>query len=267
MNTKGISIEAQPVFVVSDIHGHAEELDKLLEYWNKEEELLVFLGDYCDRGEDSYGVFRMVKELVDAGNAVAIGGNHEELFISFLDAPTTESDVFFGNGGVKTIKSFYPSSENPTREHTPEEWAEKLQNDFPEIIAFIRELPFYVEMDDWLFVHAGINPFLSDWKETSGMHFRWIREMFYMRKNETGKRIMFGHTPIQLLPRTNMRAPIWTSKDATLIGIDGGMGSNRLLNGIRIQENEIQEVVTQIYDDGAVVYEKEDLAEEKEMSI
>ena len=258
MRERGIVIPGQNVFVTSDIHGHQNELTELLKNWNPDNELLLFLGDYCDRGVDSHGAFLTVKNLVEKGQALAIGGNHEEMFLSFLDYPETEWEVFYGNGGEKTIQSFYPESLTPRLQHTPEGWANKIKRDFADIVAFLRELPFYIEMEDWLFVHAGINPFQINWKDTSGMHFRWIREMFYLRKNETGKRIMFGHTPIPLLPYGE-GLPIWTNNDQTLFGIDGGMGSNRVLNGIRIQNGEIQELVAQMYQDEAIVVSKENL--------
>ena len=258
MKERGIAIPMQNVLVTSDIHGHNEELNGLLSKWEPEKELLLFLGDYCDRGDDSHGVFQTVKRLVEAGQAVAIGGNHEELFLSFLDYPETESDSFYANGGVKTIKSFYPESERPQFEKTPEQWAELIKQDFAELVDFIRELPFYIEMGDWLFVHAGVNPFQIDWKSTSDIDFRWIRERFYLRKNETGKRIMFGHTPIPILPY-GAGLPIWTNRDQTLFGIDGGMGSNIILNGIRIENGEIKELVAQLYQDEAIVVDKENL--------
>lgn len=258
MTEHGIVLPLQDVFVISDIHGHNKELTHLLTHWNPEKELVLFLGDFCDRGVDSHGAFLTVKKMVEAGQAVAIGGNHEEMFLTFLDEPETEWEVFYGNGGDKTIQSFYPESTSPRFEKSPEQWAALIKQDFPEIVAFLRDLPFYIEMEDWLFVHAGINPFASHWKKTSGAHYRWIREMFYMRKNETGKRIMFGHTPIANLPYGN-GMPLWTNNDQTLFGIDGGMGANRILNGVRIHKGEIIELVAQLYNDDAIVVEKENL--------
>ena len=266
MGERGIKIPKQAIFVISDIHGHSEELNGLLDKWNPKKELLLFLGDYCDRGDESLKTFRTVKDLVDSGKAIAISGNHEQLFLAFLDEPETEWEVFYGNGGSETIKSFYPDVVNPIFSKTPEQWAEMIKKDFVELIAFIRDLPLYIEMEDWLFVHAGINPYLKDWRDTSSMHFRWIREMFYLRKNETGKRIMFGHTPIPHLPHGN-GLPMWVNNDQTLFGIDGGMGSNRLLNGVRIQDGEILEMVVQLYQDKSIVVSKENLFKRESLIV
>lgn len=48
----------EKVFVIGDIHGSFDLLEKLLTYWNPEEEQLVFLGDYIDRGPDSLKVLK-----------------------------------------------------------------------------------------------------------------------------------------------------------------------------------------------------------------
>lgn len=266
MRERGISIPEQAVFVVSDIHGHNKELGGLLDNWNPEKELILFLGDYCDRGKESLETFETVKGLVEAGKAIAIGGNHEQLLLAFLDEPETEWQVFFGNGGTETIRSFYPDITDSIFSKSPEQWAEMIKKDFVELISFIRNLPFYIEMGDWLFVHAGINPFLHDWRDTSAMHFRWIREMFYLQKNETEKRIMFGHTPIHHLPH-GKGLPIWVNNDQTLFGIDGGMGSNRLLNGVRIQNGEILEVVVQNCESASIVVGKENLFEKESLIV
>lgn len=258
MDERGIMIPNQNLFITSDIHGHDEELQSLLKNWNPDNERLLFLGDYCDRGVDSAGAFSTVQKLVESGQALAIGGNHEDLFLSFLDSPNTEFQVFYGNGGNKTIASLYPGVMSPEFLRTPEQWAEMIKRDYADLIQFLKGLPFYIEMEDWLFVHAGVNQHHFDWRETSDTHLRWIREMFYLQENETGKRIMFGHTPIPLLPN-GKGMPIWTNKEETIFGIDGGMGSNKRLNGVRIQDGEIKELVVQPYQSDSFVVDKANL--------
>lgn len=71
---------------IGDIHGHINELKKLLTKLGYEsiegvyqhpERTAFFLGDYIDRGPDSPGVVNLVRAMVDAGHAKAIMGNHE----------------------------------------------------------------------------------------------------------------------------------------------------------------------------------------------
>ena len=73
-----------PVDVVGDVHGHLAALRKLMDRLGYDEEgghpegrRLVFVGDLVDRGEDSPGVIRLVRAMVEAGRAQCVLGNHE----------------------------------------------------------------------------------------------------------------------------------------------------------------------------------------------
>ncbi len=73
-----------PVDVVADVHGEAEALKNLMEHLGYAPDgrhsagrRLVFLGDLVDRGPDSPAVLRLVSELVFAGRAQCVLGNHE----------------------------------------------------------------------------------------------------------------------------------------------------------------------------------------------
>ena len=73
--------------IIGDIHGHADALEKLLQklgytlsngiYRHPEKRNVIFLGDYIDRGPKIRETLHIVKNMCDAGNAVAIMGNHE----------------------------------------------------------------------------------------------------------------------------------------------------------------------------------------------
>ena len=73
---------------IGDIHGHADELEALLGrlgYKDMESHygghpngnMVVFLGDYIDRGPKIRRVLEIVRAMTDAGEAFAILGNHE----------------------------------------------------------------------------------------------------------------------------------------------------------------------------------------------
>src|SRR5688572_19891843 len=78
--------------IIGDIHGYADELIDLLEKLNYSikngvyshpERKIIFLGDYIDRGPEIRKTLRIVKDMVDAGNALAIMGNHEYNAIAY----------------------------------------------------------------------------------------------------------------------------------------------------------------------------------------
>lgn len=217
----------QDVFVVSDVHGHYDELVELMRYHKNE--LVIFIGDLIDKGYQSKEVLQYVMELVRKNKAIAIKGNHEELFLDFLEQPLLAKSYMLGIG-YKTIQSLLGVSPN---EGTDAEYiAENIKEKYPEIIYFLQTLPAYIEMDNYLFVHAGINPALLHWSHTKESDMRWIREEFYRVPNNTGKVIIFGHTPTYLL-RNNEDASIWESGDG-YIGIDGGIGNEKQLNALNI---------------------------------
>lgn len=68
------------VGVVGDLHGDYKALQALLKKVDLDSDLLVFLGDYADRGPDGVEVIRTVKalKLQHPGNVVALMGNHED---------------------------------------------------------------------------------------------------------------------------------------------------------------------------------------------
>lgn len=224
------------LFVIGDIHGKVEHLKTLLSYWNPDKEQLVFLGDLIDRGDSSFDVILLARELQQKYGAVVIGGNHEDLFLSWLDSPDTEADLYYPQGGRETIHSFF--DQQITFMKYPSDIANLLRKQFPDIIQFLRSLPNYYEYDDFLMVHAGVNLLLSDWKNTSHNDFRWIRGSFHYLKNETGKIILFGHTPTKMLNFDQSYEP-WISPCRTKIGIDGGAVFGGYLHGVCINRDKV----------------------------
>ena len=73
-----------PLDIIGDVHGERDALNALIERLgftrdgrHAQGRRLVFVGDLVDRGEDSPAVVERVAELVDAGRAQCVLGNHE----------------------------------------------------------------------------------------------------------------------------------------------------------------------------------------------
>jgi serine/threonine protein phosphatase 1 len=82
------------VIAIGDIHGRRDLLDQLLaniaaQPANKDDNnALVFLGDYIDRGPDSKGVVDRLLTLDMPGwDAIFLRGNHEQAILDFLRDP------------------------------------------------------------------------------------------------------------------------------------------------------------------------------------
>lgn len=225
------------IFAVGDVHGEIRQLEKLLEKWHPAEQQLLFIGDLGDRGENPKECFQLVKHLVEEEGAICLRGNHEENFLLFLDEPDLYAANFAMNGGYKTLQTLLGQSAIDT--HSPKEVARLVEEQYPDLLRFIKSLPLYWESGKYLFVHAGVDLGLPDWHDTDPQDFIWIREPFHRGKNRTGKVIVFGHTPTFLLHGDMQDSSIWQQDDK--IGIDGGAVYGGTLHGLVFGPEGIKE--------------------------
>lgn len=221
-------------FVLSDIHGELAKFKELLQYWKPNEENLVILGDLIDRGEHSLEIVQLAMDLKNTYNeqVVVLKGNHEDMLSIFLSEKDYETgDWYFNNGGNRTCESFTHHS-FPLYFHSYEERANKMLQVSNKEIQFLKQLPLHCEFGDTLFVHAGINPHLNDWRKSVEKDFLWTRG-HWNHPNEIGKTIIFGHTPVRHIHDSD---EVWVSKCKSYIGIDGGAVFKGQLNGIVIDK-------------------------------
>lgn len=175
-----MSVVLKRQIAVGDIHGCFDLLKALIEEiigFSPGEDMLVFLGDYIDRG-------RKVKEVVDYVTAlrnkypdavILLKGNHEEMAYKALKTGDVEENMMYWllNKGDSTILSFDGISQ--TRE---------------QLIPFIESLRIYYETDTHIFVHAGI-PYGKDLATATSEELLWDRTFAYAGK----KTLVVGHTP------------------------------------------------------------------------
>lgn len=228
------------ILVISDIHGCFHEFKELLSLakYDSSVDQLILLGDYMDRGKNSKEVIYFVKELVEKHGAVAIKGNHDQMFCNWLADPIGEKERYFRNGAFETIQSFLDESCNHPAEEdsTYQEWAQKIEETHKEIVSFIENLPYFYETDDFIFVHAGINPEHDDWKKTSNHELIWIRDPFLQVNHSFSRTIIHGHTPAIYL---HEKADVYYGNKK--IGIDGACVYGHQLNCLEIKDGMFKE--------------------------
>ncbi len=177
------------LLVMGDLHGQFEKMQLVLSLcdYSPEHDRLVFLGDYVDRGPDSRRVVAEVLRLTQLG-AIALYGNHENLMYRALqnrkrrNLNPDDLEQWFANGGETTLDSY--------RAHT---------DTLDEHLAFLTDLPRWVELDGYLFVHAGIRPGKTI-EQQEPHDLLWIREDYIL--NYHGPQdVVTGHTPVQYLKR------------------------------------------------------------------
>ena len=199
---KASALEARRVFAIGDIHGCSDLLTGLLGAISQETAadetppLLVFLGDYVDRGPGSRQVVEQLLELrSQAPDARFLCGNHEEAMLHFLN-DLEAGMAWTGYGGKATMQSY--GVEPPRDETDLDAWRathQALKAAIPEShMRFLWGLENMVELGDYLFVHAGVHPD----RPLNAQHtkdLRWIREPFLSDSRRLGKVIVHGHTP------------------------------------------------------------------------
>jgi serine/threonine protein phosphatase 1 len=101
--------DGKPIhYFIGDIHGHCDKLVSLIETVEAlmgDDDALVFLGDYIDRGESSYEVIEYLIHLSRKHKTVFLKGNHEDMMLRYLQGEDLR-DMYLVNGGERTIESY-----------------------------------------------------------------------------------------------------------------------------------------------------------------
>lgn len=217
--------------VTSDIHGCYLEFNELLKKANYSpfNDKLILLGDYVDRGPFSKKVIAQLIGMTMNG-VVALRGNHDQMFLDALDG--IDDTTFIYNGGMSTIESY--TGETLLDMVAYEEAKEYIIKNYAHHIRFLRNLPYYHEDDDHIYVHAGLNPFYNDfdWTTQKVDNFLWIRELFLNNATSVSKTIIHGHTPT---PNFQETGDIIFSDGK--INIDGGGVFGDQFNLLAIEED------------------------------
>ncbi|WP_265570911.1 metallophosphoesterase family protein [Sphingomicrobium nitratireducens] len=187
------------VYAIGDIHGHHEELGRLLGKIGKDAERrdaethLVFLGDYIDRGPDSAGVLdRLVARDLPCDRHHFLMGNHESSLLAITDYGAATGANWLGFGGFETLESYGLKRKKLLKKGG--NLAEIIRDTLPEAhLDFLRGLRLKLEIDDYLFVHAGVRPGV-DLDAQDPRDLLWIRDDFISSRRYHGKVIVHGHT-------------------------------------------------------------------------
>ena len=194
------------VYVIGDIHGCLDLLDQLHKMVQADaaahpakRNVLIHLGDYVDRGPDSFGVVERLITLSFGGfETINLKGNHEDFLLRFLSEESAESsvlDVWYMNGCAETLLSYGIDIHGRT------DWnieADTIREQFRKAIPhshidFYKTLNLRHIIGDYLFVHAGIQPDMPLDQQKEG-DLLWIRDTFIMHPGPFAKVVVHGHT-------------------------------------------------------------------------
>jgi len=190
------------IYVVGDIHGRVDLLSRLhgqilddVQSSTQNRHVVVYLGDYVDRGEKSKTVIDVfLDEPLDGFETVFLKGNHEEMMLGFLENAAVGA-MWLYNGGDATAYSYGVRMDSPSiTDHRYFEMQQALRDKLPDRhLAFLRDLNLYHIEGGYLFVHAGVQPGIPIENQTS-QDLLWIREEFIASPADHGHCVVHGHT-------------------------------------------------------------------------
>jgi serine/threonine protein phosphatase 1 len=217
------------VYAVGDIHGELECLEVLMgridahaQQVREEfglEPVVVFLGDYVDRGRNSRAVLDLLIGLEggDGGRRRHrfLKGNHEEAMLDFLRRPA-EGAPWLRFGGVETLASYGIRTSvglsDPVR---LADLSRRLATALPPShLAFLEGLETMVLLGDYAFVHAGIRPGVP-FERQAPDDLLWIRDAFLASGRDHGKVVVHGHTIVEKVQFLDNRIAVDTGAYAT----------------------------------------------------
>lgn len=132
---------------IGDVHGCWTALKTLLDFASVgDDDVLVMLGDYVDRGPQSCDVVEWLASRKGRGEVVALRGNHEVMMLAARDRGGKYKDWLEVGGGA-TLASYSPFEDDG-----------KLSDVWDSHWRFLENgLRPYYETETHIFVHAGLD--------------------------------------------------------------------------------------------------------------
>ena len=159
----------QPYDIIGDIHGYADVLESLLRKLGYEKpdgvwrhaagRKVIFLGDFIDRGPSIPRTLKTVKAMADAGEALAIMGNHEYNALLY-HTPAK-------NGGW--LRPRVPKNVNQHSATLAQFWDHR--DEWEGYLAWFATLPLWLDLGGLRAVHANWHERLvanSEWQILNG---------------------------------------------------------------------------------------------------
>ncbi|MBI1217015.1 MAG: serine/threonine protein phosphatase [Rhodobacteraceae bacterium] len=230
----------QPLYVIGDIHGRIDLLDRLLEKIEDDagalvaempgaDPRLIFVGDYIDRGDHSRAVLERVYHLHKEGDGrvICLQGNHEKLMLDFIDIPE-KGPRWLRHGGLQTLMSL--GLGGALAEGMDADELIALSRDVHRVLPdgvedWLRDLPLSWQSGSVWTVHAGADP-TKPMAEQASRVLLWGHRDFDTVPRSDGAWVVHGHTVVDAAIAAEGRISIDTGGVYT-----GRLSAARILPG------------------------------------
>jgi serine/threonine protein phosphatase 1 len=228
------------IYVVGDLHGRYDLMKAALAGIVQDQAeaargrlpMLIFLGDYVDRGPDSAKVLQALVWLRRRGAFALrlLKGNHEQGLLAFLEDPA-RGGAWLEYGGAQTLAAY--GVDPPGAADGPESAArarDALLDQMPAShLQLLGDLELMAVVGDYGFVHAGVRPDRPLAAQTEA-DLLWIREGFLDAPGPFDRIIVHGHTWLGETPQVLEHR----------IGLDTGAYATGTLTVARLDEGAMQ---------------------------
>ncbi len=222
------------IFGIGDIHGGLKALVQVLNKIEvKDEDTLVFMGDYVDGWSESAQVIQFLMELSQNIKCVFIRGNHDVWCENWLRTADV-NPIWYLHGGKETIASYERYSETDKKKH----------------LEFFESMSLHhLDDENRLFVHAGFTSMHGVEKEVYKETFYFDRTLWemastlnsdiaedsplYPKRLKHYKEIYIGHTPTT---NFNVDMPM---QAASVWNIDTGAAFKGKLSAMNLETKEV----------------------------
>jgi serine/threonine protein phosphatase 1 len=203
---------------------------------------LIFLGDYVDGWSESAPLMDYLIELNETHNCVFIKGNHDVWCADWLKNEKA-NETWLIHGGQLTVDSYTNYDTDVKLKH----------------LNFFESMPFYVESDDNLYIHAGFTSMHGPKEEFHTSNYNWDRTLWemamvmdtrikkgslaYPKRLAIYNEIYIGHTP------TTHFGSDKPMQGCNVWNIDTGAAFNGRLSCIDIGTKEVfqSDIVQELY--------------------
>lgn len=195
--------EGRRIYAIGDIHGYPDELDAMVARIAADlaarphpAPLVIFLGDYGDRGPDARGVYaRLIALKASGGPYRFLLGNHDSYIPAYLRDPDWYDRTYHWlnprMGGNVTLASY--GVEGAT-DLDPEATRDAFAAAIPAAhLAFIESCELWIRIGGYVFAHAGVRPGVPMERQTRD-DLIWIRQGFLDYRGDFGFKVVHGHT-------------------------------------------------------------------------
>lgn len=214
------------VVAVGDVHGRYDLFSEFLSWVRGSGARVIMLGDLIDRGPDDVAVLHAAKGFYEDPASLGVAsfqvlrGNHEDMLIRASEGHSADVSLWLQNGGnideMQTMFGFAP---------------------------WLQSLPYWLRVDDTLFVHGGIRPGVP-MADQDPDELIWIRNPFLKAADlklgqvfpeNVVKRVVHGHSPLRAMDDGNTMPEVTAQR----VNLDTGAYFTGVLTAFNATTNRL----------------------------